>query len=425
MISIPARLSSALAVLTVIAAFVAGFAADRYVRVEAGTVSIISADAPRDVDLSPVWKAWKVIDEQFVPAAVASSTPLATTTQARHDRQVWGMISGMTDALDDPYSFFLPPAEKKDFEDSLSGSFEGVGMEIDVRDQVLTVVSPLKGTPAERAGMRAGDLILQINGETTKGLDVTAAVKRIRGPKGSVVTLLVMRNGFKEPKEIKITRDVISVPIVTTTRRPDGIFVIEVASFTANSASLYRNAMREFVQSGSNRLIIDLRGNPGGYLDAAVDMASWFLPAGKVVVTEDYAGHADNIVHRSFGYNIFRGNNPQMVILVNRGSASASEILAGALRDHGVAKLVGTRTFGKGSVQELIPITADTSLKLTVAHWLTPSGAQIPLTGIEPDVEVDRTEEDFKAEKDPQMDKAVEILGGVVAKPAATSTKAQ
>jgi carboxyl-terminal processing protease len=414
MFSIPVRLGSALGVLALVAAFVAGFAADRYVRVEAGTISIISADAPRDVDLAPVWKAWKVIDEQFVPAAVASSTPLATTTLARHESQVWGMISGMTDALDDPYSFFLPPAEKKDFEESLSGSFEGVGMEIDVRDQVLTVVSPLKGTPAERAGMRAGDLMLEIDGETTKGLDVTAAVRRIRGPKGSVVTLLVMREGFKEPKEIKITRDVINVPIVTTTRRPDGIFVIEVASFTANSAGLYRNAMREFVLSGSRRLIIDLRGNPGGYLDAAVDMASWFLPAGKVVVTEDYAGHADNIVHRSFGYNVFRGNNPRVVILVNRGSASASEILAGALRDQGVAKLVGTRTFGKGSVQELIPITDDTSLKLTVAHWLTPSGAQIPLTGIVPDVEVTLTEEDITAKKDPQMDKAVEMLSGTV-----------
>lgn len=410
MFSIPARLGTALGVLAIVAAFVAGFATDRYVRVEAGTVSIVSSDAPRDVDLAPVWKAWKVIDEQFVPAAVASSTPLATTTQARHDKQVWGMISGMTDALGDPYSFFLPPAEKKDFEESLSGSFEGVGMEIDVRNQMLTVVSPLKGTPAERAGMRAGDLILEIDGETTKGLDVTAAVKRIRGPKGSVVTLLVMRDGFKEPKEIKITRDVINVPIVTTTRRPDGIFVIEVTSFTSNSAGLYRNAMREFVQSGSRRLIIDLRGNPGGYLDAAVDMASWFLPTGKVVVTEDYAGHANNIVHRSFGYNVFRGNNPRVVILVNRGSASASEILAGALRDQGVAKLVGTRTFGKGSVQELIPITEDTSLKLTVAHWLTPSGAQIPLTGIVPDVEIDLTEEDITAKKDPQMDKAVEIL---------------
>lgn len=416
------RTAITLGVLSVIAAFVAGFATDRYVRLQNGTLTIAShANIPDDVDLSPVWKAWAEIDEHFVPAAVASSTPLATSSAVRHQKQVWGMISGITAALDDPYSFFLPPAEKKEFTEAMSGAFEGVGMEIDVRDKILTVVSPLRGTPAEKAGMKAGDLIFEINGEDTTGLDVAEAVRRIRGPKGSVVTLLVMREGFKEPKEIKITRDVINVPIVTTEKRTDGVFVIQVASFTANVADLYRNAIREFLASGYDKLVIDLRGNPGGYLDAAVDMASWFLPLGKVVVTEDYAGHQSNVVHRSFGYDVFKGELPQIVILVNRGSASASEILAGSLKAHGVATLVGLNTFGKGSVQELIPITDDTSLKLTVAHWLMPDGGHIPLTGIVPDVKVDITEEDVKAGRDPQMERAVEILTGKAPKTATTT----
>lgn len=391
--------------------FALGFAADRYVRYTNGSLSVSasSADMPSDVDLTPVWKAWQVIDAQYVPAAVASSSPLATTTVVRHQREVWGLISGMTAALGDPYSFFLPPAEKKDFSDTMSGAFEGVGMEIAVRSQVLTVVSPLRGTPAERAGIRAGDQIFRIDDKDTQGIDVSDAVRIIRGPKGTVVKLLLMREGWTAPKEFSVTRDIINVPIVTPTARKDGIFVIQLASFTSNSADLFRDALRQFVESGDTRLILDLRGNPGGYLEAAVDMASWFLPAGKVIVTEDYAGHASNVAHRSFGYDVFN-SNLKMIILVDRGSASASEILAGALQQYHIAKLVGTNTFGKGSVQELIPITSDTALKLTVAHWLAPDGQPIPLTGIKPDVVISVSDEDIKSGKDPQMAKAVELL---------------
>ncbi|MCR4280997.1 MAG: S41 family peptidase, partial [Candidatus Kaiserbacteria bacterium] len=211
------------------------------------------------------------------------------------------------------------------------------------------------------------------------------------------------------PGEIKVVRDKIEVPTVTTKSRSDGIFVIQLMSFSSQSPNLFRNALREFVTSGDTKLILDLRGNPGGYLEAAVDMASWFLPSGKIIVTEDYAGHAQNIVHRSRGYDIFN-ENLKMVVLVDRGSASASEILADALRYYEKAKLVGDTTFGKGSVQELIDITPETALKITVARWLGPNGKQIPNTGIVPDVEVKITEAEVKAEKDPQMDKALELL---------------
>ena len=372
----------------------------------------LNAAPPADVDFSPVWKAWAVIDEKFVPVSVASSTPVASSSPNGNQERVWGMIEGLAASLDDPYTFFLPPSENEQFASDMSGSFEGVGMEVAVKDKVLTVVSPLKGTPAERAGLRSGDLLLKINDESTQGMDVAEAVKKIRGPKGTVVTFMVLRDGWNAQREIKVTRDVINIPVVTTTARSDGIFVIEVATFTSSSPDLFRNALREFVKSGDRMLVLDLRGNPGGYLGAAVDMASWFLPLGKVIVTEDYAGHAANIVHRSFGYNVFN-SNLKMVVLVDRGSASASEILADALRAHGVAKLVGTNTFGKGSVQELVAITPETALKITVARWLAPDGVHIPQEGITPDVEVKITEEELKADKDPQLDKAVEILKGM------------
>lgn len=366
---------------------------------------------PEGVDFTPVWRAWQTIDERFVPASVppedASSTdpvPLGTP----EERRVYGMIQGLADSLGDPYTFYLPPVEQKQFEEDLSGNFEGVGMEIAIRDQVLTVVAPLKGTPAERAGLKPNDRVLKINDIETRGMDITTAVSRIRGPKGSEVKLFVMREGWEEPRDISVTRDVINIPILETETKDD-VFVISLHNFTANSPLLFRNALREFVESGKNKLILDLRGNPGGYLEAAVDMASWFLPSGRIVVTEDYGGNRDNVDHRSRGYSIFN-QNLKMVILVDKGSASASEILAGALRHHSVAQLVGTATFGKGSVQELVPITELTGLKITVARWLMPGGDQIPHDGIVPDVTVEVTEEDVEAGRDLQMEKALELV---------------
>ncbi len=373
--------------------------------------AIGSEQAPEGVDFSPVWKAWQIMDAKFVPASVATST--ASTTEAEivgtpEEKRVYGMIQGLAASLGDPYTFYLPPVEQKQFTEDLSGEFTGVGMEIAVKDEIVTVVAPLKGTPAERAGIKPGDRVLEIDSTSTKGMDVSSAVQRIRGPKGTVVTLKMYRDGWEEPRDIKVTRDIINVPIVDTERKPNGVFVISLHSFTANSSLLFRDALREFINSGDNKLILDLRGNPGGYLESSVEIASWFLPSGKIVVSEDYAGHQTNVDHRSRGYDVFN-ENLRMIILVDKGSASASEILAGALKHWGIAKLVGTATFGKGSVQELIPITENTGLKITVARWLMPDGVQIPHDGIKPDVEV-KIPEDNKEGEDPQMDKALELL---------------
>lgn len=365
---------------------------------------------PVGIDFTPVWKAWSIIDEKYVPPHAATTTATSTLNGATDSqRRVWGLVEGLAASLDDPYTVFMPPVQAQIFNEDIAGNFEGVGMEIAIRDSILTVISPLKDSPSERAGMKAGDRIIKIDDTETRGMTVEVAVQKIRGPKGTQVTFTVVREGESDTKEIKVTRDVITIPTIKTTQRSDGIFVISLYNFSATSAGLFRGALREFVESGSNKLILDLRGNPGGYLEAAVDIASWFLPQGSIVVTEDYVDKQSDIVHRSRGYNVF-GVNLHMIILVDRGSASASEILAGALQYHHIAQLLGTNTFGKGSVQELVPITSDTSLKLTVARWLTPGGVQIPQEGIEPDIMATTTNEQIQAGRDPQLDKAVELL---------------
>ena len=410
--SIPPRVTAAAFIILGLG-FVGGFLTERQL-IAHGAANTLSGQIPppSGVDFSSVWKAWSVVDEKFVPASVASTTPVATTTDGKNDERVWGMIEGLAASLGDPYTFFLPPQQNENFTQDMSGSFEGVGMEIAVKNNVLTVVSPLKGNPAEKAGIKAGDQVLKINGEDTRGMDVSTEVQKIRGPKGSSVKLLLSRQGWDAPREMNIVRDTIDVPIVNTKARDDGIFVISVATFTSNSPNLFRAALREFIQSGDTKLVLDLRGNPGGYLEAAVDMASWFLPTGKVVVTEDYAGHANNIVHRSYGYDVF-SKNLKMAVLVDKGSASASEILSDALRYWGVAKLVGTNTFGKGSVQELVEITPKTALKVTVARWLGPDGKQIPIEGIAPDIMATTTDADIQAGKDLQMERAVKLVNSL------------
>jgi carboxyl-terminal processing protease len=349
-------------------------------------------------DFSPFWKVWNTINEKYPKAD-------SITDQDR----VYGAISGLVSSLNDPYSVFFNPDEAKAFEEVIAGNFDGIGMEVGIKEKVLTVIAPLKDTPAYRADIRSGDKILKIDKTTTTGLSIDKAIKLIRGPKGTPVVLTIFREGLQQPKEVTIIRDTINIPTLDTELRKDGIFVIRLYSFDANSANLFRNAIKQFVNTGSSKLLLDLRGNPGGYLDAAVDMASWFLPEGKVVVTEDYGSNQEPDVLRSKGYDIFN-DKLKFVILIDEGSASASEILAGALQDNGRAKLVGAQSFGKGSVQQVVDITSDTILKITVAKWLTPNGTSISLKGLTPDYPVEITQKDIDAKVDPQLNKAVELL---------------
>ncbi|MFA6459287.1 MAG: S41 family peptidase [Candidatus Paceibacterota bacterium] len=360
------------------------------------------------------WRAWQVLNDKQVNAA--STTP---------EEKIYGAISGLASAYKDPYTVFFPPAESKMFQEDISGDFEGVGMEIGIKNKQLQVVAPIKNSPADKAGVKTGDFILKIGDKTTSNMTVDQAVKLIRGPKGTTVTITFLPANTQTPKDRNLVRDIINIPTLDTSEKgsvasapgndpasaasAEGIYVIRLYSFTAQSHDLFRNALRQFVLSGKHKLILDLRGNPGGYLESAWDMASWFLPSGKTVVTEDFGKKSSPKIYYSRGYNIFN-DELKMLILVDGGSASASEILAGALQENGVAKLVGSKTFGKGSVQELVSITKDTSLKVTVARWLTPKGVNLSENGLEPDYPVKLTEENVKGGKDPVMEKAVSLL---------------
>lgn len=366
-----------------------------------GTVSFSHTQASTQVDMVPFWKTWNIINEKYVSAS--------TTQNISDQDRLYGAISGFVESLGDPYTVFFTPEEKAQFDESIEGVFEGVGMEVGIRDDHLTVVAPLKNSPAEKAGIEKGDTILKIDGVDSLDMKVEEAVGLIRGQKGTVVTLSILKKDAKNPVEIKITRDQIVVPTLETEIIGD-VFVIKLYSFGTNARSEFKTAVEQFVKSRKDKLILDMRGNPGGYLDAAVDISSWFLPAGNIVVTEDFGKNIEPKIFRSKGYQLIK-SDIDMVVLIDEGSASASEIVAGALQDHGVAQIVGARSFGKGSVQELIDITPDTALKVTIARWLTPNGVSISAEGLLPDVEVEFDVDLFKErQKDTQLLKAIELL---------------
>jgi len=386
--------------LTIVLAFAVGTYVGYNQRPEIDRVLLANKETQvsTKADFSPFWEVWNTINDKY-----------PGVEKITDQEKIYGAISGLIGSLNDPYSVFFDPSEAKSFEEEISGSFGGIGMEVGMKDKVLTVIAPLKNTPAYRANIKSGDKILKINDTTTFGLSIENAIKMIRGEKGTTVTLTILHEEEREPVEIKIIRDTIEIPTLETELRKDNIFVIKLYSFSAKSPNLFRNAIKQFVDSKSDKLLLDLRGNPGGYLDAAVSMASFFLPEGKVVVTEDYGEGEDQKVFRSRGYNVFN-DKLKFVILIDGGSASASEILAGAMKDHGKAKLVGDKSFGKGSVQEVVGVTSDTILKITVAKWLTPNGDTIAEKGLTPDFVVKFSKKDSEAKKDPQLEKAVEIL---------------
>ena len=280
-------------------------------------------------------------------------------------------------------------------------------MELDKKDGVLVVVAPLKGTPADAAGVVAGDQIIAIDGTSTESMPIDTAVRLIRGKVGTVVALTLVRDGKKV--ELKITRATIQVPETEDgLDKESGVYHIALYEFTANSADLFNQALRRFLASGSRRLVLDLRGNPGGYLNAAVSISGRFLPKGATVVTEDFGGKQPNEVHTSAGYpGVPRGTS--LVVLIDGGSASASEILAGALQDNDTATIIGTKSFGKGSVQSLVDL-GEGSLKVTVARWVTPAGHWIMGNGITPDIVASSTPDAKRGGEDPQMDRAIEFL---------------
>ena len=353
---------------------------------------------PAGADFSIFWDAWSKLQTKFV-----------NNDKMDFQKMIFGAVSGMVKSLDDPYTVFFPPTENKKFQDEIKGSFEGVGMEVGIKKNQLQVVSPIEGSPAQKAGLRAGDKILLINSTSTSDMSLEEAVNLIRGPKGTRVALTVIRQGWDKSKEIKITRDVIQVPSLKLEFKDDGkIAYIKLSQFSAKAGNEFAQAAVEILNSKAEKIILDLRNNPGGYLEISQDIAGWLLPSGQIITIEDFAGKQEQKIYKAQG-NYWLEKYP-LVILVNQGSASASEILAGALRDNRGIKLIGEKSFGKGSVQELEELKGSSSLKITVAHWLTPKGQLISEIGLEPDIKIEITEKDYENEKDPQLDKALEII---------------
>lgn len=316
----------------------------------------------------------------------------------------YGALTGMVGALGDPYSSFFPPKDAAQFDEQVEGQFEGIGAEIGFNDEKqLTVIAPLPGTPAEKAGLKTADRILAIDSQETTNMNVDEAVQKIRGKKGTTVTITILHEGAKAVEDITITRDAIKVPSMEW--KMDGDFAyIRIYSFSGNVVSDFNRIKKEVVDKKPKGILLDLRGNPGGYLDAAVDISGNFLTSGTTVVIESF-GTGKEQVYRSSGSAMFA--DVPVVVLVNKGSASASEILAGALQDNNKAIVVGEKSFGKGTVQSYRKLQDGSSLKITVAKWLTPKGTEINGVGIVPGVEV---AQDVSTEKDEVLEKAKQVL---------------
>lgn len=351
----------------------------------------------KTIDFSLFWKVWSILKDKYVERSSLDANKL-----------FYGAIDGMLSATGDPYTTFFDPEENREFQEDISGTFDGIGAEMGIKDEVLTIIAPLEGTPAEKAGLMAGDKVVKINGETTSGLSLEEAVNRIRGKKGTEVTLTIFRGGEEETRDITVRRDTILVKSVRFEMKEDGIAYVRISRFGEDTEQEFNAAVRDIRSNKAKGLVVDLRNDPGGFLETAVNIGSLMLPKGQVVVMEENA-QGERKELKAKGGDVLSGL--PTVVLINEGSASASEILAGALRDNrDNVILVGKKSFGKGSVQELIPLTKDTSVKITVARWLTPKGSQINKVGIAPDTEVSLTTEDVENKRDPQLDKALELL---------------
>lgn len=358
-----------------------------------------NAGQPSSIDFSLFWTVLDKLQEKFVDQEkIADKRKL-----------VYGAIEGMVNSAGDPYTVFMEPVESKKFEEQINGSFGGVGIEIGMRKNLLTVITPIKDAPAEKAGIMAGDVIVKINDKDATNLKIDDAVSQIRGRKGTPVKLSVQRTGAKEPKDYTLVRDDIKVPTVAWKLLDDHIAYLQIFGFNRNTDTDFAKTAKEILSSKADRIILDLRNNPGGILDSAVNISSWFMDPNQVVVTEKFSDGTQTSLHTNKMADL---KKYPMVIIVNKGSASASEILAGALRDNRGIKVIGETSFGKGSVQELIEFPTEAgkaTLKVTIAKWYTPSGISINDNGIKPDIEVKRTEEDIAKDKDPQLDKAREL----------------
>jgi carboxyl-terminal processing protease len=372
-------------------------------KIEKPSYNISNVDnkaAEKNLDFSLFWETWDKVEQKFIDKK-----------KLEPKKMFYGAIKGMVASLDDPYTFFLTPEENKQSKDDLGGKFEGIGAQLGMKNNRVIVVAPLKNSPAEKAGVKAGDFINKVDGNSTKGWSLTYAVSKIRGPKGTKVKLTLERKG--KEFEITITRDQINVPSVELSYEKN-IAILKLNQFGENTINEWDKAIFEiknkWLKKEVKGMVLDLRDNPGGYLEGSVYLASEFLPMGKVVVRQE----STNFPNKD--YKVLRQGellDIPLVVLINKGSASASEILAGALRDHKRAKIIGENSFGKGSVQEAVDLKEGAGLHVTVAKWILPGGDWINGKGIDPEIKVENQVKEGNTptrSDDKQLDKAIEIL---------------
>ncbi|MEA2065082.1 MAG: S41 family peptidase [Patescibacteria group bacterium] len=349
----------------------------------------------KDADFNLFWEAWDIIQDAYIDRPVPES------------KLLYGAIAGQVASLGDPYSVFMEPKIAEEFAQELTSEFEGIGAEIGIKNKILTIVSPLPNSPAEKSGLKAGDKVYKIDDIDTTYLSLDGAVRLIRGEAGTKVILTIFREGQDETQKIEIIRGRIHYETVKWELKENGILYIKISHFNQDTADLFKQTIQENLGKNLRAIILDLRNNPGGFLGVATNIAESWIKKGEVIVVEQFS-------HNNKNYYKSRGRAElaafPTAVLINEGSASASEILAGALQDYGLATIIGKQSFGKGSVQDVRHLSDGSNIKLTVAKWLTPNERMIDGEGIAPDIEMDLTEEDYSADRDPQLDEALEML---------------
>ncbi len=359
------------------------------------------ASTPSEVQslFVPFWEAWNIVHQQYVDQPVDDVALMQ------------GAIRGMMDALGDKQTFYMEPQVYENQTSSLQGSYEGIGAYVDTDGEYLTIISPIAGSPAEEAGLKPGDKVIAIDGVDMTGVAPEEARLKVLGPDGSQVTLTIAREGESEPLKFVITRAEIVIRSADGKMLDNGIAYVDINTFGEKTTSELRETLDTLMAKNPRGIIIDLRNNPGGYLSTAVEVSSEFIDKG-VILYEKY-GDGQRDEYKALGNG--RATEVPIVVLINEGSASASEILAGALQDYGRAKLVGVQSYGKGSVQNWQPLSNDQgAARVTIAKWLTPKERAIDHVGLTPDVIVELTAADFEAGLDPQLDAAIETLNAII-----------
>jgi carboxyl-terminal processing protease len=399
------------AVIMLLGSFSGGFLVGHFVPFQSGGQPIIGS-APESLPtvspqqqsatpegvqtlFKPFWEAWNIVHDQYVDQPVDDVALMQ------------GAIRGMMDALGDKHSSYMDPQTYQDANNGLAGAYEGIGAWVDTTSDYLTIISPIPDSPADKAGIKPGDKIIAIDGEDMTGIDAELVRQKVLGPAGSTVVLTVARAGASDPLEFSITREKIIVKSASGKMLDNGIGYIQITTFGDNTTSELRAALKDLLAQNPKGLVIDLRNNGGGYLQTAVEVASEFIPKG-VVLYEQYGDGTRNTYDVSPGG---QATEIPLVVLINEGTASASEIVSGAIQDYGRGKLVGVTSYGKGSVQNWVPLSDNEgAVRVTIAKWLTPKERSISNVGLTPDVTVEITDADLQAGLDPQLDKAVQVL---------------